>query len=461
MLRLLFCSVLFLSHPIWGQFATTSLPRTWEDYPPGIMEEGFELHSSQLVQMDGDPALEEVLLFSALKSEYQDQGASEIYYVILDHYSKEIQYKSKIVVSNALDIQLEDRNRDGKYELYRKYIKDGKFKLDRKGNLVEGIWFHDSIEFDKKVVVAYLTSWKEVLPDPGQMTHINYAFGHVNDSFDGVRIDNEERLRTVMELKKRFPSLKVLLSLGGWGSGNFSEMAADPQKRKRFASDCQRVVVEFGLDGIDVDWEYPGSSLADISSSPGDTANFSHLMKDIREAIGPYKLLTLASAASARYIDFKAIMPYVDFVNIMAYDMGMPPDHHHSALFPSELAGGMTSEEAVDAHIRAGVPLDKLVLGMPLYGKGDREKVGETGYKSLLRQTQYEVKWDERAKVSYLVDSLGQMVFTFETPESLEIKCRYILERGLRGGMYWSYESDDAEGAMLKTIHRVLVEREP
>jgi len=411
--------------------------------------------------MDSDPALEEVLLFSTEHREYPEQGIYESYYVILDRYTKEVQYRSPITVSNDLGIQLEDRDRDGKFELYRKYLKDGSFKLDRKGMLVEGTWLHDSIEFDKKVVVAYLTSWKEVLPDPRFMTHINYAFGHVNDSFDGVRIDREERLRTVVELKKRFPSLKVLLSLGGWGSGNFSEMAADPQKRKRFAVDCQRVVVEFGLDGIDVDWEYPGSSLANISSAPEDTANFSLLMKDIREAIGPYKLLTLASAATARYIDFKAIMPFVDFVNIMAYDMGMPPSHHHSALFPSKLAGEMSSEQAVDAHIKAGVPLDKLVLGMPLYGKGDREKVGETDYKSLLRQTKYEVQWDEGAKVSYLVDSNGEMVFTFETPESLELKCRYILERDLLGGMYWSYESDDAEGAMIKTIHRILIKREP
>ena len=74
------------------------------------------------------------------------------------------------------------------------------------------------------------------------MTHINYAFGHVNESFDGVRIDNEERLKQIVDLKKQNPELKVLLSVGGWGSGRFSEMAANDEYRRAFAKDCDRVV---------------------------------------------------------------------------------------------------------------------------------------------------------------------------------------------------------------------------
>ena len=96
------------------------------------------------------------------------------------------------------------------------------------------------------------------------MTHINYAFGHVNESFDGVRIDNEERLKQIVDLKKQNPELKVLLSVGGWGSGRFSEMAANDEYRRAFAADCDRVVKEFALDGIDIDWEYPTSSMANI-----------------------------------------------------------------------------------------------------------------------------------------------------------------------------------------------------
>ena len=96
----------------------------------------------------------------------------------------------------------------------------------------------------KKIVVAYVTSWSKIMPDAKMMTHINYAFGHVNDTFDGVRVDNPERLKQIVALKKENPELKVLISIGGWGSGRFSEMAAGDKSRKSFAKDCQRVVKE-------------------------------------------------------------------------------------------------------------------------------------------------------------------------------------------------------------------------
>ena len=115
------------------------------------------------------------------------------------------------------------------------------------------------------------------------------------------------------------------------------------------------------LDGIDIDWEYPTSNAAGISSSPDDTKNFTLLMRDIRKAIGPKKLLTLATVASGEYIDFQAILPYIDFVNIMSYDMGNAPKHH-SALYSSDNSGRMTGDKAVKAHLAAGVPADKLVI---------------------------------------------------------------------------------------------------
>ncbi len=304
---------------------------------------------------------------------------------------------------------------------------------------------------ESKVVVAYVTSWSEVMPDPQYMTHINYAFGHVNESFNGVKIDNEERLRQIVDLRKQKPELKVLLSIGGWGSGRFSEMAANDEYRRAFAADCDRVVKEFALDGIDIDWEYPTSSMANISSSPGGTENFTLLMQDIRAAIGNEKELTLATVASARYIDFKAILPSVDFVNIMAYDMASAPKHH-SALYPSGHSGDITSDGAVTAHLKAGVPPSKLVMGMPFYGRGgdgypsfqDYNKVGNT-------DTQYTEKWDEVAQVPYLADKNDTLVFGFENPRSLAIKCQYILDKDLLGGMYWDYSGDNEQGDLRRT----------
>lgn len=310
---------------------------------------------------------------------------------------------------------------------------------------------------DSKVVVAYVTSWSEVMPDPQYMTHINYAFGHVNESFNGVKIDNEERLRQIVDLRKQKPELKVLLSIGGWGSGRFSEMAANDEYRRAFAADCDRVVKEFALDGIDIDWEYPTSSMANISSSPDDTENFTLLMQDIRAAIGNEKELTLATVASARYIDFKAILPSVDFVNIMAYDMASA-SKHHSALYPSGHSGDITSDGAVTAHLKAGVPPSKLVMGMPFYGRGgdgypsfqDYNKVGNT-------DTQYTEKWDEVAQVPYLADKNDTLVFGFENPRSLAIKCQYILDKDLLGGMYWDYSGDNEQGDLRRTVAENLL----
>ena len=310
---------------------------------------------------------------------------------------------------------------------------------------------------ESKVVVAYVTSWSEVMPDPQYMTHINYAFGHVNENFNGVKIDNEKRLKQIVDLRKQKPELKVLLSIGGWGSGRFSEMAANDEYRRAFAADCDRVVKEFALDGIDIDWEYPTSSMANISSSPDDTENFTLLMQDIRAAIGNEKELTLATVASARYIDFKAILPFVDFVNIMAYDMASAPKHH-SALYPSGHSGDITSDGAVTAHLKAGVPPSKLVMGMPFYGRGgdgypsfqDYNKVGNT-------DTQYTEKWDEVAQVPYLADKNDTLVFGFENPRSLAIKCQYILDKDLLGGMYWDYSGDNEQGDLRRTVAENLL----
>lgn len=309
-----------------------------------------------------------------------------------------------------------------------------------------------------RVVVAYVTSWSDVIPDPFCMTHINYAFGHVNDTFDGVRIDNPQRLKDMVALKQVNPDLKVMLSVGGWGSGRFSEMAMDRKLRRSFADDCLRVVKEFGLDGIDIDWEYPTSPAAGISYSPEDTGNFTMLMKDLRQVLGDRLLLTFASAASAEYVDFKAVEPYVDFVNIMAYDMATAPKHH-SALYESEISGGMTSDKAARAHMAAGVPAHKLVLGMPFYGRGSGRYADFNDFKDIKKDIEaYEI-WDEKAQVPYIADTDGTLIVGYDNPRSLKIKCGYIKANGLRGAMYWDYDGDDADGTLRKTVAREILGR--
>ena len=305
----------------------------------------------------------------------------------------------------------------------------------------------------ERVVVAYVTSWTQAIPDPTVMTHINYAFGHVNDSFDGVRIDNPDRLRMIVDLKKQNPKLRVLLSVGGWGSGRFSEMAASDKNRLLFAKDCRRVVDVFGLDGIDIDWEYPTQSSAGISSSPDDTKHFTLLMRDLRQELGN-KLLTCATIASGEYIDFRSCISYIDMVNVMSYDMGNPP-YHHSALYPSEITNWMTTSAAIEAHLNAGVPHEKLVMGMPLYGRGKQGYTTEPDSTKGVTE-----RWHEQSMVPYLVDAQGNLVMGFENERSIGIKCQYIIDHRLRGGMYWEY-GDEHQEKLRNTICRILMHNEP
>lgn len=322
------------------------------------------------------------------------------------------------------------------------------------------LWLGDETLQDP-VVLAYVTSWGKSMPDPNIVTHINYAFGHVNRTFDGIRIDNPERLRSIVQLKEKNPELKVLLSIGGWGSGNFSEMAADPQKRKSFAADCRRIVDQFGLDGIDIDWEFPGSNAAGISSSPNDKTNYTRLMEEIRLSIGHTQLLTLASQAGAGHIDFQAVDPYIDFINIMTYDMAGAPQHH-AGLYRSEMTGWLSCDEAVTAHIKAGIPLHRLVLGIPFYGHGCDGIPNFIDYHNILKLDGYTEKWDKKAKVPYLVDNkTGKVVCNFENERSIRIKCRYLLKKGMRGAMYWDYDGDDPNGTLRNAVYRGVMQTSP
>ncbi len=311
-----------------------------------------------------------------------------------------------------------------------------------------------------QVVLAYVTSWSHIVPDPACVTHINYAFGHVKPTFDGVRIDNEQRLKMLVGLKDRNPNLKVMLSIGGWGSGNFSEMASTEANRKAFAADCRRVIDEFQLDGIDIDWEYPTSNSAGISSSPSDTDNYTLMMKEIRSSIGANKLLTLASQAGAGFIDFASLEPIVDFVNVMTYDMGNPPKHH-APLRRSRNVGWISCEEGIDKHIAAGIPVHKLTLGIPFYGHGTDGIPGYVDYKNILKlEGNYIQKWDEDACVPYLADKDGKLICTYETPQSIAIKCEYLKKKGLLGAMYWDYAADDEQGSLRNAVYQGVMNKQ-
>ena len=294
------------------------------------------------------------------------------------------------------------------------------------------------------IIVGYAVYWESTLPDPKILTHINYAFGHIENDFETLKVEKEARLKLVVALKKQNPNLKVLLSVGGWEAGNFSEMAADEKHRKQFCKNCLTAVTKYMLDGIDIDWEYPTSSAAGISSSPEDTKNFTLLMKELRETLGKDRLLTMASASNAKYVDFKDAIQYMNFVNVMTYDMGDPPKHN-GALYKSSMASE-SCDESVAKHFAAGVPYNKIVLGIPFYGHGDGKAFEDyVDYKDIaVDQTKYSIQWDATAMVPYVTDATGKMVLTYDNPKSVGLKADYVRQKGLAGAMYWNIEADDA-----------------
>lgn len=313
-------------------------------------------------------------------------------------------------------------------------------------------------EKDSYYVLAYVTAGATSIPDTKLITHINYAFGVVNETFNGIDIQNKDRLLLISGLKEKAPRLKVLLSIGGWGAGRFSEMAGDEENRLNFAKDCKRIIDKFNLDGIDLDWEYPTSDAGGlISCSPDDTKNFTLLVKDIREEIGEEKLLTFASISDAKYYDYKDLMPYIDFINIMTYDMNLPPQHQ-SALYKCKISGHLSVDESVKAHLSQGVPANKLLLGVPFYGRGGKKLTTFVDYKKILEMLNngYTEYWDSIGCVPYLRDAEGDIVCAYDSPKSIGIKCQYIKSNKLKGIMYWQYDGDDKQGSLRKAAFKGL-----
>lgn len=370
-------------------------------------------------------------------------------------------------------------------------------------------------------VVAYYAEWsvyarKYNVPDvpAAKLTHLIYAFAKVEggevklyDSYaaidkfyKGDRWDAgflRGNFHQLQLLKKKHPHLKTLIAVGGWTlSSPFSDAALTAASREKFAKSAVEFMVKYGFDGIDLDWEYPVSGgLAGNRNRPEDKQNYTLLCGELRrqlDARGKKEkkkyLLTIAAPAGPKNIanfELARMAKHLDWFNVMTYDFNggwSKLTHFNAPLYsikddPAK-EEGMNVDAAIRAYLKAGVPAEKVVMGIPLYGRGWQGVKGKDGlfqkpagglprgtweaglfdYKDLAanRVPRMRRHWHAEAKVPWLYDEKTGLMISYDDVESVKLKAAYARGKKLGGVMFWELSADDAKSTLLSAAREGL-----
>lgn len=355
-----------------------------------------------------------------------------------------------------------------------------------------------------KVMAYYYTGWRNFTPEIlpyDKLTHIIFSFTEV---IDGEMKFPEDSLGLILnelvKQKKTHNNLKIMIACGGWaGSGGFSEMARTQQGRDRFVESVVKFIRQYKLDGLDIDWEYPGLPGIGNPYIPEDRENFTALMCELRKGlntISDSQVLTFASAGWQRafdYIELDKVMNCINYINVMSYDLaggGDPYTSHHTNLglvrmedikgTPAEAKiierGDSTkpfSTEKMVAFLMAkGVNPAQIVIGsnfsgrawqgVPpenngLYqlnrgawrGRGSYARIRE-GMENMNGFVRY---WDPVAKAPYLYNATDSVFITYDDTMSVRLKTRYVKDLGLGGIMFWQLGSDTGKDGLVDAIY--------
>jgi chitinase len=285
---------------------------------------------------------------------------------------------------------------------------------------------------------------------------------------------------------KKSYKYQSLISIGGWTwSKDFSNVASTEKSRRIFAKSVADFVVKYQFDGVDVNWEYPTSeSGPGTIHRPEDKTNYTLLVQCIRAALdesqkkdGKTYIMTASTAGTWRRIDEiepLKLSKYVDYILLMSYEFrGQwdPVTGHNAQLYanpkdpisdakPDYKKSRVNVHDGVQKYISYGVSKDKLVLGIPFYGRGytgvpdtnnglfqkftgtPQSPIGEPGFfpYPYCRAFKGKEYWDDVSRASWKYD--GDFFLSFESPRAIISKIRYIKKYHLAGIMYWEFSAD-------------------
>jgi chitinase len=339
-------------------------------------------------------------------------------------------------------------------------------------------------------IAGFLSKIEPVAVPVEKLTHINYAFALIKDGEIVNGHKNDHQNLEILEKLKKGSDLKIIISVGGWtGSGPFSDMALTKESRRKFIKSAMVFMETYGLDGIDIDWEYPGLPGDWNTHRPEDKQNFTSLLRELRRELDLQEekdrkkyLLTIAGAASNDYLahtEMSKVHPYLDFINLMTYDYAgswTPLTGHHCNLYASEKGSnpfGMSTHKTVLAYLNEGVPGEKICIGVAFYGRAWKDVTaknngllqpgtalsGDFSFRVLMEKyigkSGYKRYWDKAAAVPYLWNAETRHFISYDDEESIAGKCEYVNEKRLGGIMFWEFFSD-YQGKLLKVIHEEL-----
>ncbi len=313
------------------------------------------------------------------------------------------------------------------------------------------------------------------------MDEIIFCFGRLKGNQFHVRSANDTTtIQKMVGLKNINPSLKVVLSLGGWGGcETCSDVFASRKNSKQFAKGFKELTDYFHSDGIDLDWEYPAvSGFPGHKYAPEDKQHFTRLVKFLRRKLGKNAELSFAAGVSKRVMEtgmeWKKVMKKADRVNLMSYDLagqGTPNSAHHTLLY-STPQQTVSTDYAVQYLLNLGIPSNKIVVGAAFYGKV-WENVPDTAdglyqpgkfkntaqYKRLVNEftpaNGFNYYWDDVAKAPYLYNRAQKLFVTYDDKRSVQTKTQYVIDKKLSGIMFWQLMGDTFKDGLLEAINAV------